>query len=82
MIFAVFLDTSTDARTEQIEEAPDLLQRDGRWFSLRGGPRQPQPTDRVWDPVAVYAPDELTEEEFQDLFERNRQRIPELNLKY
>lgn len=82
MIFAVFLDTSHAAKTEQIEEAPELLQRDGRWFSLRGGPRQPKPTDRVWDPVAVYAPDELTEEEFQDLFELNRKHVPELNLKY
>lgn len=82
MIFAVFLVTPDDARTERIEEAPELLQRDGRWFSLRGGPRQPRPTDRVWDPVAVYAPDELTEEEFQYLFELSRKRIPELNLKY
>jgi hypothetical protein len=82
MIFAVFLVSSDDARTEHIEDAPELLERDGRWFSLRGGPRQPRPTDRVWDPVAVYAPDELTEEEFQDLYELNRKRIPELNLKY
>jgi len=82
MIFAAFLVTPTDATTEQIEEAPELLERDGRWFSLRGGPRQPRPTDRVWDPVAVYAPDELTEEEFQDLYELHRTRIPELNLKY
>jgi hypothetical protein len=82
MIFAVFLVTPHDARIEHIEEAPELLQRDGRWFSLRGGPRQPQTTDHVWDPVAVYAPDELTEEEFQDLFELNRKRIPELNLRY
>ena len=82
MIFAVFLVTPTDAKIEHLEEAPELLERDGRWFSLRGGPRQPQPTDHVWDPVAVYAPDELTEEEFQDLFEASRKRIPELNLKY
>lgn len=82
MIFAVFLETSNDAKTEHMEEAPELLQRDGRWFSLRAGPRQPLQTDRVWDPVAVYAPDELTEEEFQDLFELNRTRVPELNLKY
>ncbi|ULU24060.1 hypothetical protein [Dyella terrae] len=82
MIFAVFLETSHDAKTEHMEEAPELLQRDGRWFSLRAGPRQPRQTDRVWDPVAVYAPDELTEEEFQDLFELNRTRVPELNLKY
>ncbi|TCV93159.1 hypothetical protein EC912_10519 [Luteibacter rhizovicinus] len=82
MIIAVFLDTSNNVRTEHVAEAPELLQRDGHWYSLRGGPRQPQPTDRAWDPVAVYASDELTEEEFQDLFELNRKRIPELNLKY
>lgn len=82
MIFAVFLLSPNEATTEHIEEAPELLERGGRWFSLRGGPRQPRATDRVWDPVAVYAPDELSEEEFQDLFEFNRERIPELNLKY
>lgn len=82
MIFVVFLVTPDQVRTEQLEEAPELLERDGRWFSLRGGPRQPQPTDRVWDPVAVYAPDELTEEEFQELFELHKKRVPELNLKY
>jgi hypothetical protein len=30
----------------------------------------------------VYAPDELTEEEFLDLYEIHRKRIPELNLRY
>ncbi len=82
MIVAVFLVSPNDVRTERVEEAPELLERDGRWFSLRGGPRQPRSTDRIWDPVAVYAPDELTEEEFQELFELNKQRVPELNLKY
>ena len=82
MIFVVFLVAPDDVRTEQIEEAPELLERDGRWFSLRGGPRQPQPTDHAWDPVAVYAPDELTEEEFQELFELHKKRVPELTLKY
>lgn len=82
MIFAVLLVTPDEASIEHLDDAPELLERGGRWFSLRAGPRQPQPTDRVWDPVAVYAPDELTEEEFQDLFEASRKRIPELNLKY
>lgn len=82
MIFAVFLIAPDDVKTEHVEEAPELFERDGRWFSLRGGPRQPQTTDRVWDPVAVYAPDELTEEEFQDLFELGKKHVPELNLKY
>ena len=82
MIIAVFLVAPNDVNTEHVDEAPELIERGGRWFSLRGGPRQPQPTDRAWDPVAVYAPDELTEEEFQELFELNRKRVPELNLKY
>ncbi|TPG04533.1 hypothetical protein EAH75_00090 [Rhodanobacter glycinis] len=82
MILTVFLVAPNDVRIEHIEEAPELLERDGRWFSLRGGPRQPRPTDRVWDPVAVYAPDELTEEEFQELFELNKKHVPELNLRY
>ncbi|MHA6202943.1 hypothetical protein ACXU4B_00795 [Dyella soli] len=82
MIFAVFLVGPNDVKIDHVEEAPELLERDGRWFSLRGGPRRPQPTDHAWDPVAVYAPDELTEEEFQELFELNRKQVPELNLKY
>jgi hypothetical protein len=82
MIIVVFLVGPDDVRTERVEEAPDLLERDGRWFSLRGGPRQPRPTEHEWEPVAVYAPDELTEEEFQELFELNKKGVPELNLKY
>jgi hypothetical protein len=82
MISIIFLITPGTAKTEVLNEAPDLLERDGVLFSLRAGPRQPQATDRVWDPVAVYAPDDLTEEEFQDLFEVHRKRVPELALKY
>lgn len=37
---------------------------EGVSYSLRAGPRQPLPTDHDWYPVAVYAPDEITEEEF------------------
>jgi hypothetical protein len=71
------------SKTEKLEEAPELLERDGIVFSLQGGPRPPQPTDdHAWDFVAVYAPDELTEEEFQALFDASRRRIDELNLKY
>jgi hypothetical protein len=82
MISAILLVAPHDVRTERLEEAPELLERDGVTFSLRGGPRQPKPTDRVWDAVAVYAPDELTEEEFQALYEASRPRVPELNLHY
>ncbi|RDS86900.1 hypothetical protein DWU99_03450 [Dyella psychrodurans] len=83
MISIVLLINPGSSKIEKLEEAPELLERDGIVFSLRGGPRTPQPTgDRVWDPVAVYAPDELTEEEFQQLFEASRGRVQELNLKY
>jgi len=82
MICVIFLIAPDVSRTERLDEAPELIERNGVLFSLRGGPRQPKPTDREWDPVAVYAPDELTEEEFQDLYEANRPRIPELNLHY
>lgn len=82
MIAAIFLIAPNVTRTEHLEEAPELVERDGVSFSLRGGPRQPKPTDRIWDCVAVYAPDELTEEEFQALYEVSRPRVPELNLHY
>lgn len=67
---------------ERWEQVPDLVDYEGESYSLRAGPRQPLPTDRHWDPVAVYAPDELTEEEFQDLYESLRAQVAELGLKY
>jgi hypothetical protein len=82
MISAIFLIAPHVVTTERLEEAPELLERDGIAFSLRGGPRRPKPTDRVWDCVGVYAPDDLTEEEFQELYEVNRPEVPELNLRY
>jgi hypothetical protein len=82
MILTIFLVAPNNVQIEHSEEAPELIERNGEWFSLRGGPRRPQPTDHVWDPVAVYAPDELTEEEFQEWFELNKKQVPELNLRY
>ena len=76
------LDGSPGSRTSRRE--PPL---DGRPPPLgrspgTAGPRQPLATDRQWDPVAVYAPDELTEEEFQDLYATHRPHVAELGLKY
>ncbi|GLQ50589.1 hypothetical protein ACFFJT_10990 [Dyella flava] len=83
MISTVFLINKSTSKVEKLADAPELLERDGVVFSLRGGPRTPRPSGgQVWDPVAVYAPDELTEEEFQELYEAGRQRVDELNLKY
>ncbi len=67
---------------ERWEQVPDLVGYEGGSYSLRAGPRQPLPTDREWDPVAVYALDELTEEEFQDLYASHRPHVVELGLKY
>ncbi|HEY4145945.1 hypothetical protein [Pinirhizobacter sp.] len=82
MISAIFLIAPRVVTIEQVEEAPEFLERKGVAFSLRGGPRQPKATDRVWDCIAVYAPDELSEEEFQHLYEVSRPQVPELNLRY
>jgi hypothetical protein len=83
MISVFFLIKADVSKMEKLEDAPDLLERDGVLFSLRGGPRSPQASDgHTWDPVAVYAPDELTEEEFVALFEASKGRISEFNLKY
>lgn len=51
-------------------------------YSLRAGPRQPLPTDHAWHPIAVYAPDEITEEEFQDWYALQQPQVEELRLKY
>jgi len=82
MISAVFLVAPNVVAIERVEEAPEFVDREGVTFSLRGGPRQPRPTDRAWDCIAVYAPDELSEEEFQHLYEANKPTVPELNLHY
>ena len=67
---------------ESWEQVPDLVEYAGASYSLRAGPRQPLATDRQWDPVAVYAPDEITEEEFQDWYALQQPTVEELRLKY
>ncbi|KAF1687379.1 hypothetical protein B1992_05250 [Pseudoxanthomonas broegbernensis] len=67
----------------QWPDAPLVTDWNGRSVSLRAGPRTPLPQDgRDWPPVAVYAPDELSEEEFQSLYEAHRPGIVELGLHY
>lgn len=82
MISAILLIAHNAVEREQREDAPELIERNGVTFSLRGGPRLPRPTHRIWDEVAVYAPDELSEEEFQEWYEANRPNVEELNLHY
>lgn len=64
------------------EQVDDLVEHNGTSYSLRAGPRQPLPTDHEWDPVAVYAPEEITEEEFQDWYAAQRSQVEELQLHY
>ena len=74
-----------DQRWERAEwgEAPLVLDWNGRSVSLRAGPRTPLPqAGRDWPPVAVYAPDELAEEEFQELYAVHRPHVAELGLHY
>ncbi len=82
MIEIILLLGKDDYAIEHWEQAPDLVDYKGSPFSLRAGPRAPEQTDHELEPVAVYAPDELTEEEFQDLFYALQPKIPELALKY
>ncbi len=67
---------------ERWEQLPALVEYEGRHYSLRMGPRQPRSSEMAWDPVAVYAPHELTQEEFLEIHELNRPHIIELDLEY
>jgi len=82
MYAVILLQGQSRYARERWEQLPALVDYQGQSLSLRAGPRQPLPTDHVWDPVAVYAPDELTEEEFQEIYALNRHKITELDLKY
>ena len=64
------------------EVVDDVVEHEGVTYSLRAGPRQPLPSDHAWDPVAVYAPDEISEEEFQDWYTQLQPQVEELRLKY
>ncbi|MEQ4576276.1 MULTISPECIES: hypothetical protein [Gammaproteobacteria] len=82
MIQLILLHGGTRFSRERREDAPELIDHEGVSYSLRAGPRTPLPTDREWEPVAVYAPDELNEEEFQALYAAVRPQVPEFNLHY
>lgn len=64
------------------EQAEEVIEHDGVAYTLRAGPRQPLPTDRAWDPIVVYAPEEIPEEEFQEWYAAQQPQVEELRLKY
>lgn len=62
------------------DDLPVVRTWNGREVSLRAGPRDRISRGQTLEPVAVYAPDELTEEEFQDLYFAHKDRVHELAL--
>ncbi|MBD9379547.1 hypothetical protein [Pseudoxanthomonas sp. PXM04] len=78
----ILLYGTNDFERERWDDLPELVERRGLVLSRKAGPRTPLPTDHEWDPVSIYASDDLTEEEFQELYEANRVHVTELNLKY
>ena len=82
MYQVILLKTEERFERQQWAQAEALVEHDGVAYTLRAGPRQPLPTDHAWDEVAVYAPEEITEEEFQEWYERMQPAVEELRLRY
>ena len=82
MYQVILLKSETGIARQQRETADDVIDHEGVSYALRAGPRQPLPTDHAWDEIAVYAPEEITEEEFQDWYARLQPQVEERRLKY
>jgi len=82
MFIVILLKGQNRYARERWDQLPEVVDYEGQGFSLRAGPRQPLPPTQVWEPVAVYAADALTEEEFNEIYELNRHHIIELGLEY
>ncbi|MCD9086371.1 hypothetical protein [Stenotrophomonas sp. SY1] len=80
MYTIVILWDSNNAEVVQWDDVPMVTTLKDREISLRAGPRERVDDHGVASQVAVYLPDELTEEEFQELFDVHRKHVPELNL--
>ena len=82
MFVVILLKGQNRYARERWQQLPEVVEYEGLGFTLRAGPRQPQTTTQVWEPVAIYAPHALTEDEFQEIYELNRHHIVELSLEY
>ncbi|MBD8637572.1 hypothetical protein ICJ04_16750 [Stenotrophomonas sp. 169] len=82
MYQVILLKTESSFERARWEQAEDVVEHDGVTYTLRAGPRQPLPTDHAWDPIAVYAPEEIPEEDFQDWYLAQQPQVEELRLKY
>jgi hypothetical protein len=82
MYQVILLKSDSDFARARWDTVDEVVDQDGVTYSLRAGPRQPLPTDHAWDEIAVYAPDEISEEEFQDWYAALQPQVEELRLKY
>lgn len=82
MYQVILLKSDAGFGRERWEAADDVVEYEGVTYTLRAGPRQPLPTDHAWDEIVVYAPEEITEEEFQDWYAALQPQVEELRLKY
>ncbi|MGE8281993.1 MAG: hypothetical protein ACN6O2_16360 [Stenotrophomonas sp.] len=80
MYTIVVLWDANNAEVTQWDETPWVVTWKDRELSLRAGPRKRVDADGNSSQVAVYLPDELNEEEFQELFALHEKHIPELHL--
>ncbi len=80
MYTIVVLWDRSNAEVTQWEDVPMVTTWKDRELSLRAGPRERTAADGSTSQVAVYLPDELNEEEFQDLFSVHEKHISELHL--
>lgn len=81
MFTVVLLLTSNKAEVVHWDDLPVVRTWNGREVSLRAGPRERTSHGQALEPVAVYAPDELTEEEFQELYFAHKDKVHELVLR-
>jgi hypothetical protein len=82
MYQVILLKSEHDFAREQWEAVDEVVDHEGTGYSLRAGPRQPLPTDHPWNEIAVYAPEEISEEEFQEWYAALQPQVEELRLKY
>lgn len=82
MYQVILLKSEHDFAREQWEAVDEVVDHEGTGYSLRAGPRQPLPTDHSWNEIAVYAPEEISEEEFQEWYAALQPHVEELRLKY
>ncbi len=80
MYTIVILWDNANAEVVQWDDVPMVTTWKDREISLRAGPRERVDANGSRSQVAVYLPDELTEEEFQDLFAAHEKQVPELHL--